>query len=278
MIPEELIPCKQESNTLRLLNTDYGFDHKIIYELDPYVVTKIKYISSRKSYQLYTPHFGWKDRSQSDCNKISRVLTETAFDNPGRELLVGGVGGYRKDTLQHETSSNDQLIPTKFQQSTYVTSNNCVWLAAALVVNSVDHEFADIMIESFQACPDLYEWLKIYNKKGNKNNLVEKLKNIQPIAYEVRKIKGVSSLYMTNHILNIQKSGLLVCMLENSIGESSHCVGINLNKQTIYDCMEKRVHELTIPNLSICCGDKDFQKFGTVAELHLQPRKKRKFA
>ena len=59
--------------------------------------------------------------------------------------------------------------------------------------------------------------------------------------------------------------GLLVAMLVDTNGNSTHTIGINLQKQRIYDCQEKCIMSLSVSNLSICCGpNKTFNNFGTV--------------
>ena len=73
---------------------------------------------------------------------------------------------------------------------------------------------------------------------------------------------------MTKYILDVKKKGIIVAMLKDKCGNGSHTIGINLEKQTIYDCQEKYVLKLTPKNLSLCCGPGiTFDEFYLVAEL-----------
>ena len=73
---------------------------------------------------------------------------------------------------------------------------------------------------------------------------------------------------MTQYIINVKKIGMSVAMLNDKGGNASHTIGINLEKQLIYDCQEKFVLKLTVDNLSVCCGPAMvFEKFYLVAEL-----------
>ena len=70
------------------------------------------------------------------------------------------------------------------------------------------------------------------------------------------------------YILQKKVKGLIVAMLIDTNGTSTHAVGINLDKGLIYDCKEKCVMELIIDNLSVCCGQNmTFECFSKVGEL-----------
>ena len=61
-------------------------------------------------------------------------------------------------------------------------------------------------------------------------------------------------ILLSQHKFYRKKTGLIVAMLIDNNGTSTHTVGINLDKGLIYDCKEKYVMELSIDNLSVCCG------------------------
>ena len=62
--------------------------------------------------------------------------------------------------------------------------------------------------------------------------------------------------------------GLIVAMLIDKNETYMHDIGINLDKGLIYDCKEKCVMELSIDNLSVCCGQNMvFDCFSKVGEL-----------
>ena len=57
-------------------------------------------------------------------------------------------------------------------------------------------------------------------------------------------------------------------MLIDTNRTSTRAVSINLYKGLIYDCKEKYVMELSIDNLSVCCGQNMiFECFSNVGEL-----------
>ena len=65
-----------------------------------------------------------------------------------------------------------------------------------------------------------------------------------------------------------KKNGLITAMLVDKNGNSTHAVGINLDKGLIYDCKEKYVMELSIDNLSVYCGQNmTFECVSKVGEL-----------
>ena len=73
---------------------------------------------------------------------------------------------------------------------------------------------------------------------------------------------------MTDLILNEKKEGLCVILLQDMIGNQSHAVGIDVNKQLIYDCMEEKPLFLNVNNLSICCGSNTvFSSIAVAGEL-----------
>ena len=68
--------------------------------------------------------------------------------------------------------------------------------------------------------------------------------------------------------MNVKKEGLIVAILKDTLGNTSHTVGINLVKELIYDCEEKFAMKFSQENLSICCGPgMTFEAFYLVAEL-----------
>ena len=73
-------------------------------------------------------------------------------------------------------------------------------------------------------------------------------------TYVSTKLKNVQRDKILDYLMNICEGGLYVALLKAKIGEATHAVGINTFLRKIYDCMEKRVMELTIDSLNRCCG------------------------
>ena len=153
-------------------------------------------------------------------------------------------------------------IPKSFQQKTYHTDNNCVWLSAALLINTSNENLAKKMIEYFKENPVRFEWLLILKqtKKSIINESVIKKDTLQQIlqakfGYELKKVKKHSrNLRYEDYILCPETDGLYLCLLETLSGSKTHIVGIDCNKSTIYDCMEENALQLTRKNLDYCCG------------------------
>ena len=150
-------------------------------------------------------------------------------------------------------------LPVKYLQRSYPTKNNCVWLAAALAIRSIDEEEGDNMIQKLNDAPSDFEWLNIFenNKKQKqiKNSLSRKLREGK-MKYMVIKVKNVQNTYTINHILNESDDGIFVALLRSTVGECTHVIGINVALKRIYDCMEEIELDLNYNNLSRCCGPK----------------------
>ena len=56
--------------------------------------------------------------------------------------------------------------------------------------------------------------------------------------------------------------------LQDTVGNSSHAVGINIAKRMIYDCQENNALSLSFDNLSHCCGpNRTFSHFHHYCEI-----------
>ena len=55
-----------------------------------------------------------------------------------------------------------------------MVENSCVWLAACLVVRSVDVHLATILLAKYHQDPTQFEWLRIFNKKNQNCNTLHK--------------------------------------------------------------------------------------------------------
>ena len=109
-------------------------------------------------------------------------------------------------------------------------------------------------------------------------SLYDMVKYMDGCPYSVCRVKPPQSpdrLDLTHYILEVKKAGLLVVQLKATCGSSSHAVGINLEKQMIYDCQESNALPLSVNNLSHCCGPNlTFLKFESAAEIARNDPKK----
>ena len=157
-------------------------------------------------------------------------------------------------------------IPTQFQQKTYEKQNGCVWLSVCLLMYLVNRDVTITIAKSYEKDQDRYKWLDLFpkNKRSDvttvvmkRSSLVQQLRHIPGNEYDVCKVrllKDCQSKTITDLILNEKKEGLFVVILQDTNGSRSHVVGINVDKQLIYDCMEEKSFVLNVSNLSIYCG------------------------
>ena len=267
VIPANAIPCHIEGSSLKLIRTDIEKRYLCVYEINPNIKTKIQWCSKRKEYRLYSPHYGWQSTTHKILDQTSETVRTTAKDNPDKQLLLNGAGGFKPAVSKYRIKPTDERISEQYRQQSYPTSNNCVWLAAALVIKSENEIFAEQMIHNLSQYPEDYEWLHLFDKAGNRKSLAFLLRQLDSTQYQAQKLKQVSFENRTNYILNQCAEGLFVVILKSVTGESSHCVGINVKTRKLYDCMEEVVHELTLEGLSYCCGDKQFVKFESICQL-----------
>ena len=91
--------------------------------------------------------------------------------------------------------------------------------------------------------------------------------------YKVKLFKDYKSDNSTDLILNERNTGLILVILEDNGGTSSHTVGIDVRKWLILICMEEKAFVSNKDNLSICCGDNAvFRCIKFAAELNLKPQ------
>ena len=72
-------------------------------------------------------------------------------------------------------------VPDNYRQHTSVEENSCVWLAACLLIRSVDRQVAEIMIKKYGDDPALFEWLPFFIPKDAplQNSLYSMVKNLE---------------------------------------------------------------------------------------------------
>ena len=104
-----------------------------------------------------------------------------------------------------------------------------------------------------------------------RSSLHQQLQQIPGNVHDVCKVtlhKDYESKNVTDLILKEKKDGLFVVILKDTNGGQSHAVGIDLQKQLIYDYMEDKSFVLNINNLSIWCGsDTEFHCIAMACEL-----------
>ena len=96
-------------------------------------------------------HFGWDILDQDDIQDLPNIRFKLAEDNPGFEILLNSRGNREENQDCNTASTNiEGNISSPFRQETYEKNNGCVWLAASLLINSVDSKLGPAMIERYQ--------------------------------------------------------------------------------------------------------------------------------
>ena len=93
-------------------------------------------------------------------DRLKEKTIKAADRNESVKMSATGVREESTDVIQGKS------IPLEYQQKSYVTSNNCVWLAAALAIHSVNEEEGEKMIAARKRDPSRYEWLTVLKKKN----------------------------------------------------------------------------------------------------------------
>jgi len=150
-------------------------------------------------------------------------------------------------------------IPDNYRQHTSVEENSCVWLAACLLIRSVDIQVAEIMNKKYRENPALFEWLPCFIQKDAplQNSLYLMMKNLDGCPYFVSRMRKIPQAFRNNiarYLIQTKDIVLLLAQLQDTVGNNSHVVGINVAKRLIYDCQENSALPLSLDNLSRCCG------------------------
>jgi hypothetical protein len=239
------------------VNSDHSYSR--VYEIKPDVITKIKYDKENDKVLGKAPHYQFFPLSDDILSQLSLGKVMEAKKNPPKEIPFDD-GGTRN---MNSTEISDQLLTNVlkpidkiFQQRSYEEDNHCVWLAAAMLINTEDPKRAKDLTNACIKDQKRFQWLRLMNKGGKKdtNCLVNCLRFIRS-NYQVRKIKGINSQQINNYIMNEAKHGLYIVTLEDNMGQKTHSVGIDSESRIIYDCLENFSLSLSLENLSRCCGD-----------------------
>ena len=114
----------------------------------------------------------------------------------------------------------------------------------------------------------------VFFKKNNapyQNSLYDMVKNLDECPYYVRRVQlpvTKCRFSIANYLIQKKETVLLVVQLQDTVGNNSHAVGINIAKRMIYDCQENSALPLSLDNLSHCCGrNRTFARFYHYCEI-----------
>ena len=101
---------------------------------------------------------------------LLHAKVQFARDFIGKEVVLNSGGSCNKTLETNDEVSDDTIlsepIPMEYQQEHGSFQNSCVWLAACLVVRSVDVDLATILLAKYEENPSKFEWLRMLNKKS----------------------------------------------------------------------------------------------------------------
>jgi uncharacterized protein Veg len=275
---------------LKDYKTEYGY-----YEIDN--TRKFSICVNPHDNCIYgkSAHARWEKIDSDDEKELPAKRKAIARNNVGSEVLLSASGRRKSQKVscvslkRSYASITVTMLPIEvmFQQSTYPNENGCVWLSAAMLLNSVNSEVGMKMALCYEEDKDKkqYEWLDIYPNQVRSDNMMTiergslllKLKQLR-CDYQVQKIKGrKNGQSLCDFLLKEKKEGLFVVVLEDTVGIQQHAVGIDVGNNMIYDCMEDETLSFTQDNLSICCGrDAVFRSMKVGCELkHIVKRQKK---
>ena len=210
----------------------------------------------------FNAHYGWQIVNHSMYIQYPTKKLKLARDNPGKEIILSSAGCRKKQTpdkLVVDEVDVNLCVPDNYRQHTSVEENSCVWLAACLLIRSVDIQVAEIMNKKYRENPALFEWLPCFIQKDAplQNSLYLMMKNLDGCPYFVSRMRKIPQAFGNNiarYLIQTKDIVLLLAQLQDTVGNNSHVVGINVAKRLIYDCQENSALPLSLDNLSRCCG------------------------
>ena len=129
------------------------------------------------------------------------------------------------------------------------------------------------MIKKYRDNPAIFEWLPFFKQNDTplQNSLYDMMKNLEGCPYFVTRLRipiPTCAGNIANYLIKKKETVLLLVQLEDTVGNNSHAVGINVAKRMIYDCQESSALPLSLDNFSHCCGpNRTFARFYYYCEI-----------
>lgn len=222
---------------------------------------KVKYRYHNNKFEVYSHMFGWHTSTKRENTRMT--FKKYAVENPDHEVYFFG-SGTREPT--HGINPNGDYdfshpVLKKFQQSNYEIDSLCVWLNTALVIHSISETDGDKMITLFEEYSKKSHFKMMAIKRHQNETLalqmgIETLqqKLNRDIGYDLCKVSRTNKNGYLSQLINDTTSGQFIAQLKFDDGENFHLVGIDCDKQLIFDCYEKYALKLTKNNFDCCSG------------------------
>ena len=265
---------KKDPTSFLNLTVDSKHLYSVVYEINPDVISKIQVDKESNTLLGKSPHYTLFPLTQEMIKEIPDVKIDEARKNPGIEISLdaGGTRNMNEPMIhQNYSSTGMEPIAEQYRQHTYKYDNHCVWLATAMLINTIDPTSAQCLTDACMREPLRFQWLRMFKDPKNKvNSLYSCLKYVKS-NFEVCKIKGINSKKVYNYIMNEALVGTFVVTMEDNMGQQTHSIGIDAKTRLIYDCLENNTLRLCKKNLSRCCGEgHTFIAFKYYAEIRKQ--------
>jgi hypothetical protein len=177
--------------------------------------------------------------AQTENMKQLLKIDKWCMENPGRPKYLP-VGSRPQIAVAEHHLTN---IPIIYQSD----RKGCVALSAANVISRCDPGAARLLSQ----CPADFNNLRRFAAWLNHHTAWETrdvFKMEQDHSGDYPSPKDVME-----HVL-ASTNGVYVVQLVDSVGYSSHAIGLNLFNRTIHDCAEKFAMTVSPKSLAICCG------------------------
>jgi hypothetical protein len=244
-----------------------------VYEVCPDNITVIKYDKATKQFKGQSPHYMFMALDKDILNQIPITRRKQAVKKPDTNICINAGGARTKSNWYFgkkiPMEKDCFVIEELFQQDTYKGYNSCVWLAAAMIINSIDRRESMVLVNELRNDPGKFDWINILpNAEVPNNQSLYGLLRIVKSKYTVKKLRFDNSMKSNKYIMEIAEKGIFIAMLEDDTGSQTHAIGIDVQSRKIYDCEEEYELNLTYQNLSRCCGEsRNFVSLNFVCEI-----------
>lgn len=234
----------------------------------------------------FNPHFGWRVFTELEFSIIAPAHLTDARDQAGVPIYIHG--GHREVSENLSTwSYGHQCISLPKIDRMFracdddVTDGSCVWLSAAILVNTFNEVKARAMLKYMEGNKGEITWMTLYTNVGKKRkgcrHRRRESSRVRSLAHRLskfhlglQKVKGVDDKDRHEFLMNAT-DGLYVCVLLTYPNyTNTHAIGVDCNHyyKVIYDCYEQRGLQYSLENLDLCCGPKsNFHLISFIGEI-----------
>ena len=238
-----------------------------VFSLSVEHVTRVQ--KEGKEFMLYDKVMKWvrvTDYLEKDF-RLAETINKLKGPNDKKKSIFLGRNMGSGAQVHADREENGDLaleIPSQFRNT---SGNFCVWLSTALLVRTTAPQVAELMLKLKEEHPSKFEEIVTFGKCGN-NKLTAGLNSVRGVScLRYKKDKVDMNVFMKVSgslpaLLSKKQHLLIVCGLISNVGNTGHCIGVDLWNRLIWDPNQFFAKELTVENLNHCCelvspSDKD---------------------